>query len=364
MSSAPPALPAEPRKIAVLRANAIGDFVFALPALEALRARFPAAEIVLLGLPWHAEFLGTRPSPVDRVIPLPRIRGVGAPEDFDTNPEALAECLAQLRAEQFDLAVQLHGGGQHSNPFLRSIGAKSTIGMRAAGAEPLDHWVPYVYWQSEVLRLLEVVALAGAAPVTLAARLSVTDADLEEARAACGGTPERLVIVHPGAGDPRRRWPIEHFATVGKALHEAGFELAVVGSGADQPLADELCARLGAGAANLAGRLSLGGLAGLGAQCRLFVGNDSGPLHVAEAAGAPTVGIYWCGNIVNADPITRANHRPVLSWQLTCPACGANVMESRCEHEVSFADLAPVEEALGQAFDLLGVSREQRAGAG
>lgn len=358
------AFAAEPRKIAVLRANAIGDFVFALPALEALRARFPSAEIVLLGLPWHAEFLGGRPSPIDRVIPLPRIRGVGAPEDFETNPQALAACLAELRAEQFDLAVQLHGGGQYSNAFLRSIGAATTIGMRAPDAEPLDRWVPYVYWQSEVLRLLEVVALVGAAPVTLTPRISVTDTDIEEARAALGREPERLVVIHPGAGDPRRRWPIERFAAVANALHDAGFELAVVGSGTDQQLADELSAELGGRAVNLAGRLSLGGLAGLAAQARLFIGNDSGPLHIAEAAGAPTVGIYWCGNLVNADPITRANHRPVLSWRLDCGECGANVMEAGCEHDASFADLAPVDDVLVHAFDLLDVEKGQRVRAG
>ncbi|HYZ14740.1 MAG TPA: hypothetical protein VE591_00005, partial [Candidatus Acidoferrum sp.] len=56
------------RKIAVLRANAIGDLVFSLPAFDALRAAYPDAEITLLGLAWHAEFLRERPSLVDRVL--------------------------------------------------------------------------------------------------------------------------------------------------------------------------------------------------------------------------------------------------------------------------------------------------------
>lgn len=54
------------RKIAVLRANALGDYVFSLPALDALRAAYPQAEIVLLGQPWHARFLAGRPGPLDR----------------------------------------------------------------------------------------------------------------------------------------------------------------------------------------------------------------------------------------------------------------------------------------------------------
>ena len=58
-------------KIAVLRCNALGDFIFTLPALDALRAAYPHAEIVLLGKPWHAEWLATRPSPIDRVVAVP-----------------------------------------------------------------------------------------------------------------------------------------------------------------------------------------------------------------------------------------------------------------------------------------------------
>ncbi len=69
-------------KIAVLRANAIGDFIFSLPALDALRAAYPGAEIVLLGQPWHEGFLAERPGPVDRVVVVPRTRGVR--EDRET----------------------------------------------------------------------------------------------------------------------------------------------------------------------------------------------------------------------------------------------------------------------------------------
>ena len=62
------------RRIAVLRANAIGDFIFTLPALEALRAAYPQAEIVLLAKKWHAAFLRGRPGPVDRVVAVPPFR--------------------------------------------------------------------------------------------------------------------------------------------------------------------------------------------------------------------------------------------------------------------------------------------------
>jgi len=71
------------RKIAVLRPGALGDFVFTLPALDALHDTYPDAEIVLLGRAWHAEFLRRRPGPVHRVVVIPIARGVGASPDAD-----------------------------------------------------------------------------------------------------------------------------------------------------------------------------------------------------------------------------------------------------------------------------------------
>src|SRR5690348_1718880 len=115
-------------KIAVVRANALGDYIFALPALDALRAAYPAAEIVLLGAPWHAQFLTGRPGPVDRVIALPPL------------PVTDPAFLAALRAERFDMAVQLHGGGRHSNRLVADLGARVTAGLRAEDAPPLDRW--------------------------------------------------------------------------------------------------------------------------------------------------------------------------------------------------------------------------------
>ena len=100
------------RKIAVLRANGIGDFLFALPALEALRAAYPQAEIVLLARDWHAAFLTGRPGPVDRVEVVPPCRGVSADDETPVDQGALATFFESMRCEKLDLALQLHGGSR------------------------------------------------------------------------------------------------------------------------------------------------------------------------------------------------------------------------------------------------------------
>jgi ADP-heptose:LPS heptosyltransferase len=338
------------RKIAVLRANAVGDFVFALPALQALRAAYPHAEIVLLALPWHARFLQGRPGPVDRVIVLPRIPGVSVAADQVGGGDEVDGFFAAMQAEQFDLAFQLHGGGRYSNPLVQALGARVTVGLRAPDAAPLDRWIPYVYFQSEIVRYLEVVALAGAHPVSLDPHLAVTPADLAEAERALPHDQVPLALVHPGASDPRRRWPVEHFAEVGTALQAAGARVLVNGVETERSLCDALVAAI-PGAVNLCGQLSLGGVVGVLSRCTLVVSNDTGPLHLAAALGVHSVAIYWCFNLVNSSQITRARHTPFVSWTTHCPECGRDCTDGRCDHEVSFVADVPARAVRDAALD-------------
>src|SRR3954454_10948315 len=106
------------RKIVVLCPSPIGDSVFALPALHALKHTYPEAELVLVGMQWHLEFLRGRPGPVDRVLVMPPVAGVGAPADARFDPALVQAFLHRLRARRFDLAVQMFGGGRYSNPFV------------------------------------------------------------------------------------------------------------------------------------------------------------------------------------------------------------------------------------------------------
>ena len=348
-------------RIAVLRANGIGDMVFALPALEALRASYPEAEITLLGAPWHADFFPDRPSPLDRVVTVPLTQGVWLPEGSDEDSRDRQESFfAEQQTQGYDLALQLHGGGRFSNPFVLRLGARVTAGTRTPDAAPLDRWVRYIYYHPEILRYLEVVALVGARPVGLQPRLVVTDEDRAEADRVLAetGVDGRLAVLNPGASDPRRRYSPECMAAVGDALAGAGCEVVVSGDDRDDVAsADRIVATMTQPARSLAGRLSLGGLAGLLARATVVVSNDSGPLHVARAVGTPTVGIYWCGNAFNGGPPSAHHHRAAISWQTHCPRCGVDCIRDSCEHSDSFVDVIRVEEVVEPALDLLSLGR-------
>jgi ADP-heptose:LPS heptosyltransferase len=346
-----PQLPAPMRKIAVLRANGIGDLMFALPALDALRCAFPDAAITLLGARWHAAFLADRPGPIDRVLVIPPSIGVNVLDDPPAGSGELEAFFAAMQAERFDLAVQMHGGGRHSNRFVRRLGARIGAGCRTPDAEPLDIELPYVYFQNEILRWIELVGLVGAPPRTIEPHITVTAAD----RLACPGVPSDrpLVVLNPGAGDPRRRWPTEHFAALGRALAERGCALAISGGLEDQELGRVIAAALPTDTQDLTGKLSLGASAALFERASLVVSNDSGPLHLAAAVGAATVGLFWACNMINGMLPLRRRHRPLVSFRLHCVVCGTDNIATVCEHETSLIGDIPVSEVLAAACDLL-----------
>jgi ADP-heptose:LPS heptosyltransferase len=335
-------------RIAVLRGGGLGDLLFALPAVAALKAAYPGATVTVLGTPVHAALVGSTAGPVDSVRILPYARGVRpGPEDR----AGLGSFFASMRAERFDLALQLHGGGRYSNPFLLRLGARHTVGTQTPDAVPLERTLPYAYYQHEPLRALELAGLAGARPVELEARLRPLDtfsAGADELlaggpgkRGRNPGDPPGVVIIHPGATDPRRRWPAARFGEVAAACADGGSAVLVVGDAGERRLAADVVRAAGSeNVRSVAGETDLGTLAALLARCDVVVANDSGPRHLAQALGTPTVGIYWAGNVINAGPLGRSLHRLHVSWLTRCPECGADVTQvgwtaPRCAHDSS-----------------------------
>jgi ADP-heptose:LPS heptosyltransferase len=357
------------KKIAVLRANALGDFIFALPALRALRETYPDDEIVYLGKKMHQAFLADRPGPVDRVVVVPPYPGVGEAEHYQPDQAQVETFFEQMREERFDIAIQMHGGGGFSNPFVRKLGARLNVGLQAPNAPPLDINIPYTIYYSETLRYLEVVSYLGATTRHIAPAITVTDKDLQEARTAM---PEqhagRIAVIHPGATDPHRHWPAVNFAQVADHLVSEGYTIYVNGLAEESYLADAILQnmRQRSGAYSLCGKLSLCGLTGLLSMADIVVSNDSGPLHLSYALRVPTVGLYWVGNMITGTPMNSALNRPLISWTTKCPLCGLETKKLKstitgCKHNTSFTADISVEEVIQSVQELLGNVHELKA---
>jgi ADP-heptose:LPS heptosyltransferase len=287
------------------------------------------------------------------VLELPRIAGVTAQDD---DPQEVEAFCSGMRGRRLDLALQLFGGGRFSNPLLRRLGARRSIGLQARGAPSLDVALPYIELQNERLRLLEAVALAGARSAELAPRLCVLNRDRAELASSLPLPEAPLAVLQPGATDPRRRWPPERFAAVGDALAQAGALVVVNGSAEERPLTARVVAAMRSPAVDAGGLLSLQGLAALLARAQVVVSNDTGPLHLAHAVGAPSVGIYWLTNLVVSAPLTSVAHRPVVALRTRCPECGVENLAQRCAHDPSFVEEIPTEGVLTPALELWSAS--------
>jgi ADP-heptose:LPS heptosyltransferase len=304
-------------------------------------------------MPSHAAMLAGRPAPFSAVEVLPVHPGVreGSPVD----PAATDAFVRRLQGRRLDLAVQAHGGGGNSNPFLLRLGARHSVGAAAPGAPRLERNLPYRYFQHETQRWLEVAALAGAPAVQLEARLR----GRENTRPRAGVTPR--LVVHPGATDPRRRWPAARFAAVADAVAARGVEVVVVGDASDREAAAEIVASVGSPLVrSVADTISLPALVDLLEDSDVVLANDSGPRHVAMAVGTATVGVFWAPNMINAAPVARRRHRVHPGWTMSCPRCGAPLAqgdELRCDHQESWVADVGVEPVLNDVLELLGTPR-------
>ncbi|HEY8553142.1 MAG TPA: glycosyltransferase family 9 protein [Burkholderiales bacterium] len=282
-----------PRKVAVVRAPRLGDYVCATPALRALRAAMPDAEIVLITLPALRELVLRLPY-VDRFAPFPGFPGV-AQQLFE--PRTALAFLRRMQQERFDLAIQLHGSGVYANPFTLLLGARATVGFVRPedDASLLDAALPWPPSGRESLRLLALLRHIGVTPRGEEFVYPLTAVDRRSAEILLHGLPRPLIGIHAGSHDPRRRWPLPYFVQVARALLHRGGSAVVIGSASEAVEAGALARSIGPRAHSFAGRTGLATLGAVIEQLDLLITNDSGPAHIGYALGAPTVVIYRRG---------------------------------------------------------------------
>ncbi|MGA2715160.1 MAG: lipopolysaccharide heptosyltransferase II [Bryobacteraceae bacterium] len=284
-------------KILVRATNWIGDAVMSLPALRAIRGRFPHAGITVLAKPWVAALYEGEAS-IDRVIPLE-----GAPGARDW--AAKWKLARQLRRERFDLAV-LFPNSFESAAVAWLAGVKRIIGYARDGRSALLSDAIALPAKGEIPRherfyYLEMLRRAGIIESIPGVREIRLDG-IPEAR--CRGTKlfERFGVklpvigVSPGAAyGAAKRWLPERFGEAAARLAaEMGGSVAVFGSAAEKPMCDEVARAAGGHGFvhNFAGETDLRAFIDMTAACRLFLTNDSGAMHIASALGVPSVTVF------------------------------------------------------------------------
>ncbi len=293
-------------KLAVFRGLYLGDLVAATGALRALRRGYPETEITLVSLPWATALAPHLPY-VDRLLPYPGAPGL----DGGGDEEELEEFLARMRAERFDLAVNMHGRGPTSTELIVRFGARMTAGFAGTGitAPPLDVEVPWEAEEHESRKLLLLTEKIGGVSAGPEPELCVLEEDQRRARTLLPpGLRKPLALVHPGASVPEKRWPEEAFGSVAKGLIRHGYAVAVTGSSAEKKLTSQV-ADLAPGALDLGGQTDLSTLVALVAQANVLVSNDTGPAHLAYALKTSSVTTFGPSTDIRRwGPLSRRRH--------------------------------------------------------
>ncbi len=310
------------RTIAVFRALMLGDLLCATPALRALRAGFPRAHIALVGLA-GAESLLRRLDSVDEFIAFPGHAGLRESTDAG---RSLQRFLADMRAREFDLAIQLHGSGEVTNRLVASFGARRTAGFASDRA-----WVPdspaahFLHWPEsghEIERLLALTDCLGLPRQGLDLSFPLGDDDRRALRAAWHGSQAATyVCIHAGAQLPSRRWGAERFARVADAIAADGPTIVLTGTAEESEVVAAVVAQMRCRAVNLCGRTSLWTLGALIEGAAALVCNDTGVSHIAAALRTPSIVVSCGGDVQRWAPLDHDLHR-VLSAAIACRPCG------------------------------------------
>jgi ADP-heptose:LPS heptosyltransferase len=337
-------------RIAVVRALHLGDMLCAVPALRALRAGYPEAEVTLVGLPCARELTGRLSAYVDDFQEFPSFPGI---PERPLEPMRLAAYLDQVQRSPFDLAVQMHGSGSHINEFVALLGARRTAGFARANDVVPDGgcFVPWPEEGTEVERLLAIPRALGCPDTGAELELAVADEDraavrrvLSEAGIDAG---DAYVCVHPGARFPSRRWPVERFAAAADAIASLGLRVVLTGTLGEVAVTRAVRDGMRTPCADLTARLTLGMLAAVVQDAALVLCNDTGMSHVAAAVGTRSVVIASGSEVARWAPAAGERHR-VLWHDRPCRPCGYAICPTQheCARGVGVADVVATADAL------------------
>jgi heptosyltransferase-1 len=326
------------KKILLIKLSALGDVVHTFPVLNKLRRRYPKARIDWLVTPGIAELLRYNPA-INHVIEFLRSEWA---EPWRPAPYvSTARLIAQLRAAEYDLVIDLQGQ-LRSAVLAFTSGAPVRIGFdkpRADAFTSLSRIIPeearkhawkgaregswLAYTDTIPLPTLDIHPVERYLGVGPMLGLDDGPADFsfpipQEATARIDGLLEyheiakaTIAVVAPGTVWETKQWRADAFAEVARRLLQQRLAVVLIGSKGERGLCEEI-ARLAPGVINLAGETALSELAALISRATVCVTNDSGPMHLAVALGRPVVSVFgptdpvWAGPYRQPESVVRA----------------------------------------------------------
>ncbi len=369
-ANTPTCLLPEARSVLIVRLDEIGDVVLTTPLFRELRRNLPAAHITLVVRPRAAELMQHCPY-VNEVLAYECDTAHLRWQRFRQHLSAIRFARKHLWTRRYDLALlpRWDVDQDHAAFVAYFSGAKWRMGYSETVGEQkqrlnsgLDHLLTHPIddraSKHEVERNLTLIRALGGSVHETQLELCTTAEDeafAEQIFQQAGiAAAETLIALCPAGGtSPLKQWPVGRFVELGRRLPaEHGARLVFVGGPGEEALGAELERRLNARSVNLIGKTTLRQLAAVLRRCSLYVGNDTGPMHVAAAMGVPVVALFGSSCRHRFHPWSE-NHQ-VVANELPCSPCASEPHRDRCvvciyDHPRCMYELpiAHVEETVG-----------------
>ena len=330
-------------KILIRATNWVGDAIISIPALEAVRTKWPQAEIAIFARPWVADLYHGQPF-ADRII---------SNASSARNPFAIEKFASALRREKFDCALLLQNAFSAAWLAWRS-GIPERIGYARDGRSALLTRAIHVPQANEVLPhetyyYLELLKRAGwltELPEIKEIKLQVSQAAAEKAEMALQSAGVRRnslrIAIAPGAAfGSAKCWLPERFAAVADGLiDDFGADVILFGTASEIDVSQQISSQMRHRPVNVTGQTPIGELPALFSRCNLFIGNDSGAMHVAAAVGLPVVAVFGSTDPNGTAPVTTL--RTLVRHPVHCSPCFLREcpIDHRCMVRIETADVS------------------------
>jgi lipopolysaccharide heptosyltransferase II len=322
------------RSILVVKLDHVGDVLVTVPAMRRLRELFPEARITAVVGSWARPLVEHEPG-IDEVLTYDFFAASSARGGRDLTDQDARAFRGLLEGRTFDLAIDLRRESD-TRPFLRWSGATYTVGY--ANRHECDWLSLAIPWDDvrpvqpprrhvalDALRLVEMVSHA--ANADLCPGVPISGQDKEKAdwilSQRLPANVQLLVGLHPGAGRPIKCWPAERFAHLAdRMIEQLGATVILFGTAEDERAVNRFLhqVRRSDRVVSLVSELSLSHFMAILERLDFFVGNDSGPTHLAAAAGIPTLGVY-AGTIDAAQWAPLGPKAAVIQKKMRCSPC-------------------------------------------
>ena len=299
------------KNILIIKPSALGDIALALPALSSIRKSFPDARITWLVRKEFAPLLGLTKN-LDDIILFER-RLLGKWYKSTKAFAGLFRFFANLRKPGFDIVIDLQGLFRTAL-FGWITGSRRRFGMNPSREFAGLFYTDRVEFDDSCVHIIDynnkIISAVGASDIVFDYGLQIDDHISSKAKTLIeenGGDKGRYAVFVTGASHDRKCWPAEYFAELADRLH-GDFDLSIVtvGTESERPRIEQLISLIKVPVVNLVAKTDIPVLAAVMKNASIVISNDTGPGHIAEAAGAKTVLIFGPTNPARILPYQKA----------------------------------------------------------